>query len=212
MNNWNFRVMLNRAPSDEETDTLYEAGLDDSAVAGDPDGGVYLMCEREGESLLEAITSVLIQISSVDKLWAVGVGQGDAVTLGDAARRHGGRTQASFRQLASGQRGPGGFPEPLIEADNVSLYSWAEISEWLRTKMGDNVPETNRDVTLADAAVKLACRASVVHRAPQVRDLLEVACRPTLVEAKVEAKAKIEAKIEATAAQGESAPPKVPAA
>ncbi|MFD1536828.1 hypothetical protein, partial [Nonomuraea guangzhouensis] len=206
MTTWNFRVMLNRVPSDEETDTLYEAGLDDCAVAGDPDGGVYLMCEREGESLLEVITSVLIQIGSVDKLWAVGVGQGDAVTLGDAARRHGGRTQASFRQLASGQRGPGGFPEPLIEADNVSLYSWAEISEWLITKMGDNVPETNRDVTLADAAVKLACRASVVHRAPQVRDLFDVASRPTLVEAKVEPK--VEAKVEPTAAQGEPAPPK----
>ena len=189
MNTWNFRVMLNRVPSDEETDTLYEAGLDDCAVAGDPDGGVYLMCEREGESLLEVIASVLIQISSVDKLWAVGVGQGDAVTLGDAARRHGGRTQASFRQLASGQRGPGGFPEPLIEADNVSLYSWAEISEWLRTEMGDNVPETNRDVTLADLAVKLACRASVVHRAPQVRDLFEAASQPAIIKAEPKAEA-----------------------
>jgi hypothetical protein len=142
------------------------------------------MCDREADSLLEAIMSVLIQMSTVDKLWAVGVGHDDAVTLGDAARRHGGRTQASFRQLASGQRGPGGFPAPLIEADNVSVYSWAEISEWLRTELGDDVPQANGDVILADATVKLACRASALHRMSQVRDLLEVACRPFPTEPK----------------------------
>ncbi|WP_219471069.1 hypothetical protein [Nonomuraea rhizosphaerae] len=156
---WNFRILLNREPSDEETDALYEAGLDDCAVAGGPDGSVQLMCDRAGESLLEAIASVLPQIRKVKQLWAIGVGQGDAVTLGDAARRHGNRTQASLRQLAGGQRGPGGFPEPLMEADNISLYSWAEVSEWLRVVMGDDVPEVSRDIAVADAAVKLACRA-----------------------------------------------------
>ncbi|NUP61562.1 MAG: hypothetical protein HOW71_05220, partial [Nonomuraea sp.] len=150
---WNFRVALNRAPSDEEADALFEAGLDDCTVAGGSDGGAYLMCGRESVSLLEAISSVLIDIRKVSGLWAIGVGQGDGVTLGDAARRHGGRTQASLRQLAAGQRGPGGFPAPVIEADNISVYSWAEISEWLRTRMGDDIPPVNRDVALADAAV-----------------------------------------------------------
>ncbi|MEU0569696.1 hypothetical protein ABZ297_30560 [Nonomuraea sp. NPDC005983] len=175
MTTWNFRVMLNRAPSDEEMDNLYDAGLDDCAVAGGPDGSVYLTCDRASESFLEAIASVLVQIRTVDGLWAVGVGQGDAVTLGDAARRHGGRTQASLRQLASGQRGPGGFPPPLIEADNISVYSWGEVAEWLRTEMGDDIPQVNRDIALADAAVKLACRARAVHQETQVRRLLEVA-------------------------------------
>lgn len=199
MKTWSFHIMLNREPNDEETDALFEAGLDDCAVAGGPDGSVHLMCEREGESLLETITSVLIQVSKVNGLWAVGVGQGDAVTLGDAARRHGGRTQASLRQLASGQRGPGGFPEPLIEADNISLYSWAEISEWLRIKLGDDIPPGNREIALADATVKLACRAGALHRTSQVRDLLEMACRPLRAEAKSEPKpgAKSEPKPEA---------------
>ncbi|MEU8250759.1 hypothetical protein [Nonomuraea sp. NPDC048916] len=170
---WDFRVMLNREPDADEYNQLVEAGMDDCALVGGSQP--YFMCDRESDSLLEAVASVLIQIREVRGLWAVSVAHDDAVTLGDAARRHGGRTQASLRQLASGQRGPGGFPEPLIEADNVSVYSWAEISEWLRTKMGDDIPRGNRDIALADAAVKLACRARAMHQEPLVRRLVEVA-------------------------------------
>jgi hypothetical protein len=172
---WTFQVTLNRDPTDDEIDALYEAGLDDCAVVESRDGSGWLMCDREADDLMEAILSVLVQIREVEGLWAVGVGQGDGVTLGDAARRHGGRTQASLRQLAAGQRGPGGFPEPVIEADNISVYSWAEVSDWLRTEMGDDIPQVDRSLALADAAVKLACRARIMHRESEVRRLLEVA-------------------------------------
>ncbi|MGP3916802.1 hypothetical protein [Nonomuraea sp. 10N515B] len=168
---WDFDITLNRAPTDEEADALFEAGLDDCSIAG-----ANLMCDREAETLLDAIESVLIQIRTVPGLWATGVGEDDGVTLGDAARRHGGRTQASLRQLAMGQRGPGGFPKPLIEADNISLYSWAEISEWLRTTMGDDIPPVNRDIVIADAAVKLACRAREAQQQAQVGHIYEIAC------------------------------------
>jgi hypothetical protein len=162
MTSWDFEIVLNREPDDKEFDQLHEAGLDDCSLVGGTEP--YVMCDREADSLLDAVVSVLLQIRKVDNLWAVGVGHGDAVTLGDAARRHGGRTQASFRQLASGQRGPGGFPPPLIEADNVSVYSWAEISEWLRTEVGDDVPQMDRDIIVADAAVKLACRTRALGK------------------------------------------------
>ncbi|MFI7634931.1 hypothetical protein [Nonomuraea sp. NPDC049400] len=173
---WDFRITLNRAPTDDELDALYEAGLDDCSISGFRDGNSYVMCDREAESLMDAIESVLIQIRTVPGLWATGVGEDDGVTLGDAARRHGGRTQASLRQLATGQRGPGGFPKPLIEADNISLYSWAEISEWLRTEMGDDIPPVNRDIVIADAAVKLACRARESNQQAQVGHIYEIAC------------------------------------
>ncbi|TDC93980.1 hypothetical protein E1292_40310 [Nonomuraea deserti] len=172
---WDFRVTLNRAATDEELDALFEAGLDDCSVSTLKDGRTYVMCDREAETLLDAIASVLTQIRTVPGLWATGVGHDDGVTLGDAARRHGGRTQASLRQLAAGQRGPGGFPKPLIEADNISLYSWAEISEWLRTRMGDDIAPANRDIVIADAAVKLACRAREAHRQAQVAHIYEIA-------------------------------------
>lgn len=171
---WDFSVTLNRAPTDEELDALFEAGLDDCSVSGGfKDGNVYVMCDREAETMLDAIASVIAQIKTVPGLWPVGVGEDDGVTLGDAARRHGGRTQASLRQLATGQRGPGGFPAPLIEADNISIYSWAEISEWLRTRMGDDIPPGNPDVALADALVKVNCRARAAHREDGLRHLFE---------------------------------------
>ncbi|NRQ36468.1 hypothetical protein HII36_32235 [Nonomuraea sp. NN258] len=170
---WDFRVMLNREPDIDEFNRLFEAGMDDCALVGGTQP--YFMCDREAGSLLEAIISVLVQIRAIEGLWVIGVGHNDGVTLGDAARRHGGRTQASLRQLATGQRGPGGFPAPVIEADNISVYSWAEISAWLRAEMGDDIPAVHRDVALADAAVKLACRARALHREDQVRHLLEVA-------------------------------------
>jgi hypothetical protein len=170
---WDFRIMLNREPDDDEFDRLFEAGLDDCALVRGR--SPYFMCDREADSLMEAILSVLVELRAVDELWAVGVQHNDGVTLGDAARRHGGRTQASLRQLAAGQRGPGGFPEPVIEADNISVYSWAEVSEWLRTEMGDDIPQVDRSLALADAAVKLACRARIMHRESEVRRLFEVA-------------------------------------
>ncbi|MFC5824897.1 hypothetical protein [Nonomuraea insulae] len=175
MTTWNFRITLNREPTDAETDALYEAGLDDCAIGGSPDGSVQLRCDREAPNLLDAIASVLTDLRKVEGIWAIGVGQGDGVTLGDAARRHGGRTQASMRQLATGQRGPGGFPAPVIEADNISIYSWAEISEWLRTTMRDDIPPMNRDIVVADAAVKLACRARDSHQEAEVRHIYEIA-------------------------------------
>ncbi|MFI7134514.1 hypothetical protein ACIBQ1_53235 [Nonomuraea sp. NPDC050153] len=171
---WDFHVTLNRALTDEELDALFEAGLDDCTVSGDKDGSVYVLCDREADSMLDAIASVIAQIKTVPGLWPIAVGEDDGVTLGDAARRHGGRTQASLRQLAAGQRGPGGFPAPLIEADNIRLYSWAEISEWLRTRMGDDIPPENPDVALADALVRLSCRARAAHREDGLRHLFEV--------------------------------------
>ncbi|MEO3874497.1 hypothetical protein ABGB18_37385 [Nonomuraea sp. B12E4] len=171
MTEWDFRVMLNREPDADESNRLFEAGMDDCSLVGGT--RPYFMCDREAATLLDAVASVVKQIRTIDGLWAVGVGHDDGVTLGDAARRHGGRTQASLRQLAMGQRGPGGFPAPLIEADNISIYSWAEISEWLRTRMGDDIPAENPDVSLADALVKINCRARAAHREEGLRHLFD---------------------------------------
>jgi hypothetical protein len=63
MTTWDFRISLNRAPTDEEADALYEAGLDDCSISGGLGGfDHYLMCDREADSMLDAIASVIAQI------------------------------------------------------------------------------------------------------------------------------------------------------
>ena len=38
----------------------------------------------------------------------------------------------------TGERGPGGFPEPRVRHQRGSLYSWAEVSAWLASaKLGE---------------------------------------------------------------------------
>lgn len=83
MTTWEFQISLNREPSDEEYDRLVEAGMGDCAlVRGD---SACLRCDREAATLIEAITSVLLQIRTVDGLWGTGVGRADGAAPGDTA-------------------------------------------------------------------------------------------------------------------------------
>ena len=72
MTSWDFQVMLNREPDAAEFDRLHEAGMDDCALVGGAQP--YFMCDREADSLLEAIVPVLIRSAWLTSsgLWALG--------------------------------------------------------------------------------------------------------------------------------------------
>ncbi len=89
--------------------------------------------DRDAATLLEALTSAIRDVESTG-LTVCAVASDDVVSLRDIARRTG-RTYEAARLWASGQRGPGGFPPPVTAADGWSLYSWAQVSEWLRTNL-----------------------------------------------------------------------------
>lgn len=173
MSTWNFQLRLNREPAEEEFDALFEAGLSDAGFEGS-----LADVDREAPSLLEAVSSVADQIRAVPGLRAVGVETQDAVTLGDAAQRLGRRTAESLRLLADGKRGPGGFPRPLVDTGKVRVYSWAEITAWLREALGEDVPDASRDLMLADHALRLADEAERAGRtqAKAVRQLVGSEC------------------------------------
>jgi len=158
MTRWSFEIRLNTALSDDEIDACFEGGLDDCSIAGD-----LVYCNREAAGLLGAVASVSADIRKVAGLRPVAVEADDPVTLGDAAQRlRGLRSAESLRLLAEGKRGPGGFPAPLVDTGNVRMFSWSEVSTWLRTRMGDDVPEVDPDLMLADAALRLLDRAERV--------------------------------------------------
>lgn len=154
MTTWNFQLRLNREPTEDEFDALYEAGLSDVGIEG-----TLVDVDREAPTLLRAVVTVAAQIRSVPGLRAVRAETHDAVTLSDAAQRLGRRTSESLRLLAEGKRGPGGFPASIVDTGNVRIYSWAEITTWLHEALGEDVPDASRELVLADHALRLADKA-----------------------------------------------------
>jgi hypothetical protein len=155
MTTWNFQLRLNREPTEDEFDALYDAGLSDAGIEG-----TLVDVDRTAESLLTAVTSAVQDIRRVPGLRAVAVEHDDAVTLADAAQRLGRRTGESLRLLAEGKRGPGGFPPPIADTGKVRVYSWTEITQWLRDALGEQAPEGNAHLALADRALRLADNAT----------------------------------------------------
>lgn len=169
MSTWNVQLRLNREPTEDELNALYEAGLSDAGFEGS-----LVDVDRDAPTLLDAVRSAAGQIRAVAGLRAVGLETQDAVTLSDAAQRLGRRTAESLRLLAEGKRGPGGFPRPLVDTGKVRVYSWAEIVTWLREALGEDAPAVNRDLLLADHALRLADEAERAGRnqAEAVRHLI----------------------------------------
>jgi hypothetical protein len=166
---WTFTLQLDRAPTDAETDALYEAGLDDALITGDT-----LTVDRVAPNLLAAVISAVTDLHAAAGPHAVGVrsDQPDAVTLSDiAARLAGARTTESLRLLAAGKRGPGGFPAPTVDTGNIRVYSWAQVAAWLQDTLGQPVPDPSPDLALADQALKLAAFAAATDHASDIHRL-----------------------------------------
>ncbi|MPZ64494.1 MAG: hypothetical protein GEU83_02855 [Pseudonocardiaceae bacterium] len=165
MQTWSFQLVLNRAPSDEEVDQLYEAGLDDcSVIVGGAGQTSYIDCDRVADTLLDAVISVAAHVRTVPGLRAIGAGSDDSVTLRDAAQRLG-RSAESMRLLADGKRGPGGFPVPVVSTGNVRIFSWADIVGWMRHQLGVAVPDVESDLVLAGEALRVRDRAERMDEA-----------------------------------------------
>ncbi len=148
-------------------------GIDATIQAGDQGGA--MMFSREADDAVQAI------VSAVDDLEAAGMTVAgvteDRVVIDEIAQRAK-VTAASVRDWITGDRGPGGFPEPKIRRRRASLYSWAEVSAWLSAaKLGevDHVAaETARACALIDAAlvVRQGLRELPKHDRPLVARLV----------------------------------------
>lgn len=68
LTDFDFVIRLNRAPDDNETNQLYDGGLDDALI-----GGIDMYVTRRAPNLPTAVGQVVGQISNVPGLHAVGV-------------------------------------------------------------------------------------------------------------------------------------------
>lgn len=162
MSTHTFTVILDREPTEDEQDRLFEAGLDDAAVEVNNGTGL-LHVDRDAPSLDAAIVSVVRDVQEAG-FQVSGLQQDDLVSLKTIAARVG-RTYESIRLLATGQRGPGGFPAPM-SGDGYSLYSWALVSEWLREhyELGTEVDDNARTIAVADLLARAQLIAHGSHR------------------------------------------------
>jgi hypothetical protein len=163
MTSYEFALKLNREVADDEIDALFEVGLDDAGIETGPVGAVAYF-SREAPSLAEAIASAARDIDKVPGLRAVGVQCDNMVTMLDIANRAGVSREA-VRLWAAGQRGPGGFPKPLlVTTGGESLWDWEQVAPWIERHRGHaTVAIANAtNMSLADVRVRIMVTADRV--------------------------------------------------
>lgn len=156
-----FDIEIAGPVTDAHTEALGEVlstrgGIDATVQAGRRGG--WVMFSREAGDAVQAVASAVGDVESAG-MRVTGVAE-DRVTAHEIAQRAK-VTAASVRYWISGERGPGGFPDPVVKRQRASLYSWAEVSAWLAAaKLGE-----------ADAGAAEVARACVlIGAALVVRD------------------------------------------
>jgi hypothetical protein len=148
-------------------------GIDATVQAGEQGGTV--MFSREADDAVQAIVSAIADVEAAG-MTVTGVTEDLVVTEEIAQRAK--VTTASVRYWMSGERGPGGFPEPTVRRQRSSLYSWAEVSAWLSAARLGEVDhlavETARACALIGAAltVRRGLRELPKHDRPLIARLV----------------------------------------
>ncbi|MGY0234589.1 helix-turn-helix transcriptional regulator [Longispora urticae] len=169
-----FTLVLNRVPSDEELDELYEAGCEDASF-GTEGGGTIGIAEfdRNAETLADAIASAVRDVEKVSGLKAVRVADDDLLTLADIATRVG-RSRESIRRYALGERGGGEFPVPVNPGrEGTTFYRWSEVAPWLRERMGMEVDISYAALTMANLVLQVRMHQAHVEHSSALTDLLD---------------------------------------
>lgn len=126
MEEFSIDIVLNRPPTEDEIDRLYEAGQRDALFGSE---SLNAQCSAHAESLVSAARAVISQIESVNDLKVESIDLPDPITINDIALLTG-RTPESIRLLVSGQRGPGGFPKPTSIIGKTRLWALIEVAGW----------------------------------------------------------------------------------
>ena len=145
---------------EEAAERLYSI-CGDGQLAADERGGTIVF-SREARNAIEAVLSA-IDDSERAELTVTGL-MADLVTAEDLAEKPG-RTGQAVGHWITGERGPGGFPAPVVHrGSRVKLYSWAGVSRWLSDARLGHVDPAAAEVAAAAAEVDALLRARRVLR------------------------------------------------
>jgi len=145
---------------EDSAERLYSV-CGDGQLAGDERGGTVAF-SREARNAIEAILSA-IDDSERAELSVIGVME-DMVTVEDIAEKTG-RSAQAVGHWTTGERGPGGFPMPVIHrSSRVKLYSWAQVSRWLADKRLGDIDRVAAETAVAAAEIDALLRARKILR------------------------------------------------
>jgi hypothetical protein len=141
MKSYNFMLIFEGLDElDEEVvDLLYDAGCDD-ALFGERHSTPFGEFDREAADFSSAVLSAIRNVeSAVPELRVARVEPDDLVTMSVIAERTK-RSREGIRLLATGQRGPGGFPEPLAWIDSQTrVWQWSNVAIWFKERMEEDI-------------------------------------------------------------------------
>jgi hypothetical protein len=126
--------------------------------------------DHHDSNLAEAITAGIRDLEAMG-LRPVRVEDRDWMTRGEIADRIG-RSRELVRLWAAGRHGPGGFPPPLNPGGRHTLFSWAEVTCWLRDRLGYDLPDDEPVPTVVNLALRLRRLAPRISRMDLIHDLL----------------------------------------
>jgi hypothetical protein len=164
-----FTIVVDREPTNDELDTLFERA--DDVTFGFEDGVAVAVFDREATTLADAIASAVRHIESVG-FSALRVLDEDLLTLGDIADRIG-RSREAVRRYATGERGAGGFPPPINPIREGTLfYRWSEVAPWLRARLQVEAPDANPVLVVANLVLQARQHRHQVEHLSALTDLL----------------------------------------
>ncbi|MEV4619758.1 hypothetical protein AB0J74_13750 [Asanoa sp. NPDC049573] len=167
-----FLLVVDRPPSLTQQRLLAELPGPPRSETG-ADGTHRLTFDRPAAALADAIAVAIHQVETTD-LQVTRVADRDWLTLAEIGARIG-RSREIVRLWALGKRGPGGFPAPLDPDRETSYYSWAQVSPWLRERLGYDLPDDEPILAATNLALQLRALAPRIRHMQLIRDLLAAA-------------------------------------
>jgi hypothetical protein len=165
-----FTVVLDRRPTGEDLDTLFDYGMD-SATFGVDRGVPIAEFDIEAETMADALVAAIRGLESAG-IAALRVIDEDLVTLADIADRIE-QSRESVRRYVTGERGSGGFPPPLNPGrEGTIFYRWSEVAPWVRTNLGIDVPDADPALIVANLVLQARQFRGRVEHLTALTDLL----------------------------------------
>lgn len=160
---YEFELLLSRAYSDEELDTLFE--LTAGSVTPSVSNGVPVAdADLEASTLADAALQVIQHVeSAAPGLRVLAIDADPLIGVSEIAERVG-RTYESVRLSIAGARGPGEFPTPEVSRPRGRLWRWSRVAEWYGI---EDSPIRDAGPTVQAINGWLALRAVVPSVAPE---------------------------------------------